>query len=253
MASQRQVCNRSILALVLLLTSVAIGHSFPNSIKPDDHDDDSRKISPENSRVTLSVYYESLCPYCANFIVNHLVKIFQTDLINIVDLRLVPWGNTRIQANGTWICQHGADECLLDVTEACAINAWPSVETHFKFIYCVEQLHLMNTHSEWRSCFGSTHLDSNPLDNCYNNGLGYQLEKEYAVETGNLNPRHRFVPWVVVNNLPLQEDFQNFISYICEAYYKGSSHYYYKAPNACSTNSKSFQIYSSHQIATSTP
>ncbi|KAL6528587.1 hypothetical protein OROMI_029232 [Orobanche minor] len=102
MASQRQVCSRSILALVLLLTSVAIGHSFPNSIKPDD---DSRKISPENSRVTLSVYYESLCPYCANFIVNHLVKIFQTDLINIVDLRLVPWGNTRIQANGTWICQ----------------------------------------------------------------------------------------------------------------------------------------------------
>ncbi|KAL6528588.1 hypothetical protein OROMI_029233 [Orobanche minor] len=149
---------------------------------------------------------------------------------------------------------HGAEECLLDVTEACAINAWPSVETHFRFIYCVEQLHLMNRHSEWRSCFGSTHLDSYPLDNCYNNGLGYQLEKEYAVETGNLNPRHRFVPWVVVNNLPLQEDFQNFISYICEAYYKGSSHYYYyKAPNACSTNSKSFQIYSSHQIATSTP
>ncbi|KAL6519518.1 hypothetical protein OROGR_018838 [Orobanche gracilis] len=254
MASERQVCSRSIIALIiLLLTSVASVHAFPNSIKPDDHDDDddSRgEISPENDsenrRVTLSVYYESLCPYCADFIVNHLVKIFQADLISIVDLRLVPWGNTQYQANGTWICQHGADECVLDVAEACAINAWPSVEKHFSFIYCVERLHLMNRHNEWRSCFDSTHLDSNPIDNCYNNGIGYQLGTEYGVETANLNPRHRFVPWVVVNNFPLQEDFLNFISYICEAY--NGSH---KAPNACTTNSISFQqIYSSQQIST---
>lgn len=56
-------------------------------------------------KVTLSLYYESLCPYCANFIVNELVKVFETDLISVVNLRLIPWGNTQITANNSWICQ----------------------------------------------------------------------------------------------------------------------------------------------------
>ncbi|KAL3622747.1 hypothetical protein CASFOL_032012 [Castilleja foliolosa] len=221
MASQTQIC-RSISPCFLTLILLIISQT-PH-ISADNYTD-------SENRVKLSLYYESLCPYCANFIVNHLVKIFQTDLINIVDLRLVPWGNTRIQTNDTWACQHGVDECQLDVTEACAINAWPSVGKHFKFIYCVERLHLMDRHTEWQSCFGSTKLDSKPVDNCYNNGLGYQLEKAYADETAKLEPRHRFVPWVVVNNYPLQEDFQNFIGYICKAY-KGSN-----TPNACKSRS----------------
>lgn len=185
------------------------------------------EASSQENMVNLSVYYESLCPYCANFMVNHLLKIFQTDLINVVNLRLVPWGNTQVRPNDTWICQHGVDECRLDVVEACAINEWPKVETHFKFIYCVERLHLMDRHTEWRSCLGSNNLDPTPLNNCYNNGLGFQLEMAYADETSKLNPRHRFVPWVVVNNIPLQEDYQNFIGYICRAY-RGK-----KLPNAC--------------------
>lgn len=56
-------------------------------------------------KVTLSLYYESLCPYCANFIVNELVKVFETDLISVVNLRLIPWGNTQITVNNSWICQ----------------------------------------------------------------------------------------------------------------------------------------------------
>lgn len=32
-----------------------------------------------------------------------------------------------------------------------------------------------------------------------------QLEQRHAYETAKLNPPHRFVPWVVVNNQPLEE------------------------------------------------
>lgn len=59
----------------------------------------------QDDRVGVSVYYESMCPYSADFIVNQLIKIFQTDLPSIVDLRLVPWGNARFTSNNTWICQ----------------------------------------------------------------------------------------------------------------------------------------------------
>ena len=62
------------------------------------HPSDSHKVS-------LALYYESLCPYSANFIVNYLPKLFEDDLISIVDLRLVPWGNARLKGNDTFDCQ----------------------------------------------------------------------------------------------------------------------------------------------------
>ncbi|KZV40171.1 gamma-interferon-inducible lysosomal thiol reductase-like [Dorcoceras hygrometricum] len=221
--------------LAILWPPFQANNASANSILKDP------SVLDSEDRVNLSVYYESLCPFCADFIVNHLTKIFQTDLISIVNLRLVPWGNTLIAPNNSWICQHGPDECQLDVVEACAINKWPAVETHFKFIHCVERLHLMNRHANWQSCFGSTGLDPKPLENCYNSGLGYKLEKWYADETAGLNPRHRFVPWVVVNNQPLQEDFEKFVDYTCKAY-RGN-----KRPEAC--RSRSLEL----ESAASTP
>lgn len=56
-------------------------------------------------KVSLKLYYESLCPYSANFIVNYLVKLFDDDLISIVDLRLVPYGNARVGRNDSITCQ----------------------------------------------------------------------------------------------------------------------------------------------------
>lgn len=57
-------------------------------------------------KVTLSLYYETLCPYCQAFIKNDLLRLFVEDLIDIVNLRLVPWGNARVlEPNKTIICQ----------------------------------------------------------------------------------------------------------------------------------------------------
>ncbi|XVE62078.1 hypothetical protein DITRI_Ditri06bG0090400 [Diplodiscus trichospermus] len=176
--------------------------------------------------VTLSVYYESLCPYCADFIVNHLVKLFDQGLISIVNLRLVPWGNAVMQRDGTFVCQHGPDECLLNAVEACTITIYPYTDWHFKFIHCVERLILENKQSEWVNCFGMTGLGTVPID-CYKSGYGNVLEKKYAAETNQLNPPHKFVPWVLVDGQPLEEGYKNFVTYVCNAY-KGK-----KVPEAC--------------------
>ncbi|CAA2969911.1 Hypothetical predicted protein [Olea europaea subsp. europaea] len=201
MGSQKQVCG-FILTWFLIIWCVCEAKVSLSSTNDNEED-----------KVNLSLYYESLCPYCASFIVNELVKVFKTDLISIVNLRLVPWGNTQISPNNTWICQHGIDECQLDVAEACAIRLWPSVETHFKFIYCIERLHLMNRHTEWQSCFGAAGFNPTALRNCYINGLGYQ-------------------------------DYQNFIAYICRAY-RGQ-----KMPQACKSG---YPEINSFKIATSSP
>ncbi|KAB5520058.1 hypothetical protein DKX38_024377 [Salix brachista] len=186
-------------------------------------------LTPSTSssqNVTLSLYYETLCPYCADFIVNHLVKVFDKGLISIVNLRLIPWGNAFINPDGSFVCQHGTNECFLNAIEACTITIYPDVVRHFRFIHCVEKMSLENKMNEWVNCFGMSGLGKAPVD-CYTRGYGEVLEKKYAAETAKLNPPHRFVPWVVVNNQPLREDFENFVSHVCKAY-RGI-----KMPEAC--------------------
>ncbi|KAM7463929.1 hypothetical protein LguiA_032050 [Lonicera macranthoides] len=159
-----------LLTILLLPLPISPNHASSN--------DDDVKVNKDD-KVTLSLYYKSFCPYSTNFIANQLRKVFETDLISVINLRLVPWGNTR-RTNNSWICQHGRIECAFDIVEACAIHVWPD-----------------------------------------------PLVLKYADETDRLNPPLRFVPWVLVDNKPLQEDYQNFIAYICKAY-SGR-----RRPNAC--------------------
>lgn len=57
-------------------------------------------------KVDLTLYYETLCPYCSYFIAHDLVRLFTNDgLISIVNLRLVPWGNAAVQSSGYFQCQ----------------------------------------------------------------------------------------------------------------------------------------------------
>ncbi|GKB03968.1 gamma interferon responsive lysosomal thiol reductase family protein, partial [Tanacetum coccineum] len=179
-------------------------------------------------KVKVSLYYESLCPYCSNFIVNQLGKaLYEFNLVSIVDLKMVPWGNTQIASNHSWICQHGPDECSIDIVQACAIDSLPKRDgLSFKFIECIEKLNLEGRHGEWRSCIDSLNINPTPIMDCYYSRKGSNvstllfqagkpqwlkpelsrlLELRFADETNHLNPPHRFVPWVLVDNHALQE------------------------------------------------
>jgi interferon gamma-inducible protein 30 len=56
-------------------------------------------------KVAVALYYETLCPYSARFVVDHLAKIFEDGLLDAVDLTLVPYGNARVHAGGEITCQ----------------------------------------------------------------------------------------------------------------------------------------------------
>ncbi|XP_021769664.1 gamma-interferon-inducible lysosomal thiol reductase-like [Chenopodium quinoa] len=182
-----------------------------------------------DQKVDLTLYYETLCPYCSYFIAHDLVNLFSNGLISIVNLRLVPWGNAAVEPSGYFQCQHGSGECLLNAVEACTIDSYPDIYKHYFLIQCIESLAYQQREAEWQSCFDKVSLDSKPIFDCYNQGNGRMLEVQYAYETSQLNPPHEYVPWVLVNNQPLREDYQNFITYICKAY-RGTS-----IPAACSS------------------
>ncbi|GAB4857371.1 hypothetical protein Ancab_040522 [Ancistrocladus abbreviatus] len=159
MASQS---HQSLLFLCLLVYTLTFVFCFlPPTCEAD----------VDGERVDVTLYYETLCPYCSYFIAHDLIRLFTDQLLPIVNLKLVPWGNAALDPSGNFQCQHGQGECLLNTVEACAINVFPDV-----------------------------------------------LELQYAYETAALNPPHTFVPWLLVNNQPLKEDYQNFVRYVCMAY-----------------------------------
>ncbi|PPD89759.1 hypothetical protein GOBAR_DD13314 [Gossypium barbadense] len=53
--------------------------------------------------------------------------------------------------------------------------------------------------------------------------LNFQINElrlllQYSNETAHMKPPQEYVPWVVVNNQPLRQDFENFVKYVCQAY-----------------------------------
>ncbi|OMO97658.1 Gamma interferon inducible lysosomal thiol reductase GILT [Corchorus olitorius] len=188
----------------------------------------------KKEKVTLSLYYESLCPYSASFISENLSKIFENDLHTILKLRLVPWGNA-ILYNDTTECQHGEEECYLNTIQSCVIDLWPHTMKHFNFINCTEnrfsQLGPVKTTEDWEEiwipCSEEFRMSADLIKECYDSGYGQELQLKYANETASLIPPHIYVPWVVVDDFPLYYDYKNYTKYVCEAY-KGEH-----KPKAC--------------------
>jgi interferon gamma-inducible protein 30 len=168
-------------------------------------------------KVKVELYSESLCPFCAEFIVNYLNPFFNNGLIDIVELRIIPYGNARI-IDGSLVCQHGPDECALNIVQTCAIRLWPKVTDWFPFIYCLETLDRSTAANNWKSCVHPSHLDLDPLIECFESPLGAKLEMECAAETDRLQPPHKYVPWVLVNGEPLLENYEDVAAYVCKAY-----------------------------------
>ncbi|KAI3968770.1 hypothetical protein MKX01_028920, partial [Papaver californicum] len=113
---------------------------------------------------------------------------------------------------------HGPTECELNTVEACALQVWPAQDEHFNFINCVETFVYDGQQSQWKSCYSKLGYEEEPINECYNSGLGQELEIGYAKVNGNLNPPHKYVPWVTVNDVPLYDEYRNFETYICNAY-----------------------------------
>ncbi|KAJ8535621.1 hypothetical protein K7X08_023341 [Anisodus acutangulus] len=99
--------------------------------------------------------------------------------------------------------QHGPAECFLDTVEACALDAWPDLNEHFPFIYCVESLIYHKNYTQWETCFEKLNLKANLVTDCVGSERGKELELRYAAQTNALQPPHKFVPWVVVDGQQL--------------------------------------------------
>lgn len=194
----------------------------PSSLGSNAIQTDSNTV--DAAPVTVSLYYESLCPGCKQVILQQLYPTYQSLRgTGILKINLVPYGNARQRYyGGSWIftCQHGPAECTGNVMEACAIKYMADDEKYVPFVHCLEQYG--PTLVNGRYCAGLVGVDFNPISRCTYGAEGNSLEHEMGVKTESLNPPHQYVPWLTMNGVHTSEIqdalSSNMLSYVCAAY-----------------------------------
>ncbi|XP_076817105.1 gamma-interferon-inducible lysosomal thiol reductase-like [Clavelina lepadiformis] len=176
--------------------------------------------------VSISLYYESLCPYCRQFITDQLYptwKSLQKSGAMVVDM--VAYGNaheTQV-SSGYWnyTCQHGPEECTGNFIENCIQKYTDNVfDAYFPVIYCMESSKDPIAAAE--KCVTSAMLDWNVISKCASGKEGNGLMHQAALNTDVLQPKHKYVPWILVNGQHtegMQQEAQtNLLKVVCETY-----------------------------------
>uniref|UniRef100_A0A3B1JC07 Gamma-interferon-inducible lysosomal thiol reductase n=1 Tax=Astyanax mexicanus TaxID=7994 RepID=A0A3B1JC07_ASTMX len=149
--------------------------------------------------VNISLYYESLCPGCRQFLVLQLMPTFFM-LNDIMNVELVPYGNaqeTGPPGNYVYTCQHGPEECTGNMIETCMLNKMG--DDAYLAINCMEMsVDVLKAAKPCSELFTEkSYWDD--IQKCVSGAEGNKLMHLNAVKTGALKPPHEYVPWVTVN------------------------------------------------------
>lgn len=206
--------------------------------------------APQTSQpVSVEVLAESLCIDCQQFFTNSLVPTYHTLGPSVMDLKVVPYGNSHIDYDKhTVTCQHGEAECDANIWEQCAVDRYPPT-VYMDFFECLEDGALPMGHrddpleeSVFAECAAKTNsatqqesslrsssssnksskMDFAALKSCHDNpNTAWSMQKKYA----ELTPDHRSVPWVMVDHQLIDVDRQDLLQVVCSAYTsKGGTH-----------------------------
>uniref|UniRef100_A0A8C9MH26 Gamma-interferon-inducible lysosomal thiol reductase n=1 Tax=Serinus canaria TaxID=9135 RepID=A0A8C9MH26_SERCA len=153
---------------------------------------------PAAAPVELSLYYESLCPACREFLV---LKLFPTWLLlpeEMLNITLVPYGNAQernVSGKLDFQCQHGPEECLGNMMEA------QNFSTYFALIFCLESGSSVTKNLEACLQIYAPEVDIGRISTCVQGDTGVALMHHNAQLTEALDPPHQYVPWITINGV----------------------------------------------------
>ncbi|XP_051893792.1 gamma-interferon-inducible lysosomal thiol reductase-like [Pristis pectinata] len=192
---------------------------------------ESKLLEPAEP-VQISLYYESLCGACRAFLV---FQLFPTWLMlhEMMNVTLVPYGNTlEKNESGKWIftCQHGQEECMGNMIEACLMHTLQDLARYFPIIFCMESASDVLSAAQLCLKVYEPNVTWTEIEKCVNGDLGNKLMHQNAERTAALSPPHKYVPWILVNGKHSDEletqAVNSLFNLVCNTY-KG------KKPTAC--------------------
>jgi len=165
-------------------------------------------LSKPNSKadhVKITLYYESLCGGCHQWINQEMYPTYQK-LGKYMEVDFVPYGNADQEQNGdSWVfdCQHGPDECHGNFQQSCMFHYVTDQDTYIEAIYCIENTGDITNDDNVKQCLKDSSIPSetiNKIVECWEGDEGIELHHQNGVKTDNLVPRHTYVPWVTFND-----------------------------------------------------
>jgi len=188
--------------------------------------------STKNKKLQFTLFYESLCPDCQEFMLGTFYRDVYLNFGDYIDFELVPYGNAKIQ-DGKIVCQHGEKECEINKYEGCVLHY---MKEPIPFIICLES-RIQDGSSLQKAaekCYYTFRVGPHVADqiiHCAASETGDKFQREAAARTDQSWPdKHRFVPWVLFNNVSI-ENYQFLLgglpTAICE-FYNGD-----KVPGHC--------------------
>jgi len=180
--------------------------------------------SEENAApIVVELFYEALCPYCSKFIKGQLAPAWRRlHNTGILKVKLHAYGNAKAYRRGDgWVfsCQHGPTECALNLLTTCAF-AKIEEDQKVPFVECIEKYPYVT----WgKYCLRTAGVsDTTAIYQCIGSVEGQLEQKKVADIQARLNPRLRFVPWIVVDGVhtsSIQSSVQrDMVRYVCNAY-----------------------------------
>lgn len=171
--------------------------------------------------VKLDLYYETLCPDTRKFVLEQLAPTFASLGTELLDIELVPYGSAKEQPDGSYVCPHGELECFGNKLQGCHQAVYSTgIQESVALVKCMfEKNEWANTTITSTQCSSELSLNANQLITCANGAEGLDIFKQNEAKTLALDPRHSWIPWIVINGVHtdamVETDFQ-LLAYLCE-------------------------------------
>jgi interferon gamma-inducible protein 30 len=168
-----------------------------------------------DKKIQIDFYMEAECPGCKAFTTGLL-----TDTLNAVgdwvDLRVIPYGNANLN-NSIIECQHGPDECIGNKIELCMMKKygkggdWKAWYPAFKCIEASDD----SPENASKTCLPDSGMDKQAIIDCAKSNEGDLLHMAAAQMTIDLDPPHKWTPWVVMDGKPLEDKTEDILKEVC--------------------------------------
>jgi interferon, gamma-inducible protein 30 len=177
-------------------------------------------------KVSVDLYYESMCPDCENFTLTSLRHALET-VGEFISLNLIAYGKAKRVGNDQYECQHGPEECLGNLWAGCIWNKMNDPE-RMNTIYCMEEWNFYheltpNYDNLTPDCLKKANASSNVIDEirtCAKGSEGLAIQRGNADRTEALDLLHHYVPWLVINGKHTEDiqdrAEQNLTQVVCE-------------------------------------
>ena len=172
----------------------------------------------------ITIYMESLCPYCIQFITTSIKDFYEkVSKPNLAYIEIIPYGNAKEEYDSTlgkytFTCQHGDNECYGNLIMTCSLNILGRIKGQLNLICLLENIYNNNRNfdSTLEYCLNSEPTKLQEIKDCVNSDIGNIYQHQMAQKTGE----HKGVPWILVDGVYDEETndkiWNSLIDYLCE-------------------------------------